>query len=161
MTVGTAVGMSRLDLPPSRPPAFPTVGRLLGVDWGEKRIGLAISDPSQTVATPLGTLSRRAGRRFPMSRLKPYLDQHQPAGVVIGLPLTPEGREGPGAADARAVGALIAAKTGLPLWFWDERMTTARVLASRREAGGKGAALSTDALAATVLLQAFLDHRRP
>lgn len=143
------------------------------MDWGTKRIGLAICDPAQTVATPAGTLSRRAGRRFPMSRLKPYLDQHQPVGVVIGLPLTPEGREGPGAAEARAIGTLVTQKTGLPVWFWDERMTTARVHASRREAGagggtrgnrGKGpgdTASSPDALAATVLLQAFLDHRRP
>jgi putative Holliday junction resolvase len=109
-----------------------------------------------------------------MSRLKPYLDQHQPVGVVIGLPLTPEGGEGPGAADARAIGALVTAKTALPVWYWDERMTTARVHASRREAGGRGgrrgdhsdsaaapAAAPTDALAATVLLQTFLDHRRP
>lgn len=152
----------------------PREGRLLAVDWGTKRIGLAISDPSQTVATPLGTLSRRAGRRFPMSRLKPYLDQHQPVGVVIGLPLTPEGREGPAAAEVRATGRLIAAKTALPVSFWDERMTTARVLASRRDAGGRSgsggrrtsmaaasAAPATDSLAATVLLQAFLDHRRP
>jgi putative Holliday junction resolvase len=152
------------------------------MDWGTKHIGLAVSDPSQTVATPVGTLSRRAGRRFPMSRLKPYLDQHQPVGVVIGLPLTPEGQEGPGAADARAIGALVAAKTALPVVFWDERMTTARVLASRRESSGRGgrrgsgaggtassaaaaaspapAAQSSDALAATVLLQAYLDHRR-
>jgi len=154
--------MSQLDLPPSRPPAFPAEGRLLGVDWGEKRIGLAISDPSQTVATPVGTLSRRAGRRFPMSRLKPYLDQHQPVGVVIGLPLTPEGQEGPAAADARAIGALVTAKTALPVSFWDERMTTARVLRERRATGGDGGAPGeADPLAATLLLQAFLDHRRP
>jgi putative Holliday junction resolvase len=133
------------------------------MDWGEKRIGLAISDPSQTVATPLGTLIRRAGRRFPLSRLRPYLEQHQPVGVVIGLPLTPEGREGPGAADARAIGALVGVKTALPVGYWDERMTTARVLTSRGEVGGgsdRGGAPSTDALAATVLLQAFLDHHR-
>jgi putative Holliday junction resolvase len=153
---------------------LPRTGRLLGIDWGEKRIGLAISDPSQTVATPLGTLTRRAGRRFPMSRLEPYLDQHQPVGVVIGLPLTPEGGEGPGAADARAIGALVTAKTALPVWYWDERMTTARVRRERRQAGGRSgrgsgetaspaasAAPPLDALAATVLLQAFLDHRRP
>lgn len=143
--------------------ALPGEGRLLAVDWGEKRIGLAISDPSQAVATPLGTLSRRAGRRFPMSQLKPYLDQHRPVGVVIGLPLTPEGQEGPAAAEARNIGALVAAKTALPVSFWDERMTTARVHRERRLAGGtsgRGAGESPDALAATVLLQGFLDRRR-
>jgi putative Holliday junction resolvase len=97
-----------------------------------------------------------------MSRLKPYLDQHQPVGVVIGLPLTAEGREGTGAADARAIGALVTAKTALPVGYWDERMTTARVLASIHEAGGRAgkAGSGPDALAATVLLQTFLDHRR-
>jgi putative Holliday junction resolvase len=96
-----------------------------------------------------------------MSRLKPYLDQHQPVGVVIGLPLTPEGGEGPSAADARAIGALVTAKTALPVCYWDERMTTARVHRERRHVGASLAPSATDALAATVLLQAFLDHRRP
>ncbi len=148
---------------PASPFPLPRDGRLLGIDWGEKRIGLAISDPSQTVATPLGTLTRRAGRRFPMSRLRPHLEQHQPVGVVIGLPLDQEGVEGPGAADARAIGALITGKTGLPVSYWDERMTTARVHRARREAGGSHGRTrpEVDPLAATLLLQAFLDHRRP
>ncbi len=50
-------------------------GRVLGIDWGEKRIGLAISDPSSTIAQPLGTLTRRAGKRFPMRQLRSYLDR--------------------------------------------------------------------------------------
>jgi putative Holliday junction resolvase len=148
--------------PPIRLSALPKKGRLLAVDWGTKRIGLAISDPSQAVATPLGTLTRRAGRRFPMAQMKPHLDQHQPVGVVMGLPLDQDGREGPAAHAARAAGELIGAKTGLPVDYWDERMSTARVGASMREAGGRtgSAGSSPDALAATVLLQAFLDHRR-
>jgi len=142
---------------------LPADGRLLGVDWGEKRIGLAISDPTQTVATPLGTLTRRAGKRFPMGQLKPYLETHHPVGVVVGLPLDASGAEGPSARAAREVGALIAAKTGLPVDFWDERMTTARVHRARQETGGtKGRtdAGKTDPLAATLVLQTFLDRRR-
>lgn len=143
--------------------ALPSPGRLLGVDWGTKRIGLAISDPSQTVATPLGTLTRRAGRRFPMGQLRPYLETHQPVGVLVGLPLEVSGAEGAAARAARDTGALIATKTGLPVAYWDERMTTARVQRAQRETGGarrdtRGAA---DPLAATLVLQAFLDLRRP
>ena len=81
------------------------VGRLLGVDWGEKRIGLALSDPGQRVAHPLGTLTRRVGQRFPMQRLRAYLDEHAPVGVVVGLPLESDGSEGAAAQAASAVPA--------------------------------------------------------
>jgi len=157
---------------------LPRDGRLLAVDWGTKRIGLAISDPSQTVATPLGTLTRRAGRRFPMGQLRLYVQTHQPVGVVVGLPLDASGTEGAPARAARDAGDLIATKTGLPVTYWDERMTTARLQRSRREVGGpwgrrsrragatpssaasSAAAAEVDPLAATLLLQAYLDHRR-
>lgn len=132
------------------------------MDWGEKRIGLAISDPSQTVATPLGTLTRRAGRRFPMGQLKAYLETHQPVGVIVGLPLLPSGAEGGAAQAARETGALITTKTGLPVVYWDERMTTAQAERARRETRGAGRRAPGDAdpAAATLLLQAFLDRRR-
>lgn len=142
---------------------LPAQGRLLGIDWGEKRFGLAISDPSQTVATPLGTLTRRAGRRFPMGQLRLYLETHHPVGVLVGLPLDASGAEGAAARAARDTGALIGTKTGLPVAYWDERMTTARVQRAQRETGGAGrdARGAADPLAATLVLQAFLDHRRP
>ncbi|HLB37228.1 MAG TPA: Holliday junction resolvase RuvX [Gemmatimonadales bacterium] len=149
-------------LPSSRTAILPLEGRLLGVDWGEKRIGLAISDPTQTVATPLGTLTRRAGKRFPMGQLKPHLETHQPVGVVVGLPLDASGGEGPAARAARDIGALIAAKTGLPVTYWDERMTTARVRRAQQETGRTRGRVprEADPLAATLVLQTFLDRRR-
>ena len=141
---------------------LPTKGRLLGVDMGEKRIGLALSDPSQTLAQPLATLTRRAGRRFPMRQLREHLDAHEPVGVVVGLPLTPEGAEDEWTAQARAVGALITEKSGLPVHYWDERMSTARALGAISEMGGtkRGREGDVDQLAATVVLQHFLDGRR-
>jgi putative Holliday junction resolvase len=142
--------------PATGPSGLPREGRLLAVDWGVKRIGLAISDPTQTIAQPLGTLTRRAGRRFPMGQLKQHLDREHPVGVVVGLPLDEQGGEGPAARDARASGALIARKTGLPLAYWDERMSTARALKD----GGADARAMADALAATIILQTFLDGRR-
>lgn len=132
----------------------------MAIDWGTKRFGLAISDPAQTVATPLGTLTRRAGRRFPMGQLKPYLEIYQPVGVLLGLPLDAAGAEGAAARAARDTGAVIAAKTGLPVEFRDERMTTAQAERARRAAGSPGRkAGHADPAAATLLLQAFLDSR--
>lgn len=144
------------------PTPLPTTGRLLAVDWGEVRIGLAMSDESQVLASPLDTLVRRAGKRLPMARLLELVGEYEPAGVVIGLPLTGEGDEGASAAAAREMAEVIARRTGLPLEMWDERMSTARALGAIREQGGstRGRKGDVDALAAAVLLQHFLDARR-
>ena len=141
---------------------LPHVGRLLGVDWGDLRIGLALSDESQVLASPLETLVRRLGKRFPMPRLLELVAEHRPVGVVMGLPLTGEGTETESAAAARALAELIGRRTGLPLELWDERMSTARALAVIREQGGstRGRREAVDALAAAVVLQGFLEARR-
>jgi putative Holliday junction resolvase len=141
---------------------IPDAGRILGVDWGEIRIGLALSDETQTLASPLETLVRRAGKRVPMPRLLELTSLHQPVGIVVGLPLSSEGTEEESAAAAREMAAAIARRTGLPLEFWDERMTTARALATIWEQGGstRGRRPEVDALAASVLLQHFLEARR-
>jgi len=146
---------------PDDPPAIPRPGRVLAIDPGMKRIGLALSDPTQTIAQPLATLSRRAGKRFPLLSLKTHLDEHQPVGIVVGLPIAPDGTEDERAKSARALGAMLNTKTELPIAFWDERMTTARALSAVRDLGGhvRGRKAEVDRLAATVLLQAFLDSR--
>lgn len=132
------------------------------MDWGEVRIGLALSDETQLLATPLETLTRRPGRRFPMPRFLALVTEHRPVGVVVGLPLTAEGTEGESAAQARALGVLIGQRTYLPVEYWDERMSTARALSAIREVGGstRGRREDIDALAASVLLQHWLDARR-
>jgi putative Holliday junction resolvase len=137
-------------------------GRLLGVDWGEKRIGLALSDESRTLAQPLTTLTRRSGKRFPMATLQEHLARHAVTGVVVGLPLDASGAEGEPAKAARQLGDDIARRTGLPVALWDERFTTARVLGAVREMGGKTRTrkADVDALAATLLLQHYLDAAR-
>ena len=143
-------------------PGLPPAGRLLGVDWGEVRIGVALSDETRVLASPLATLVRRPGKRFPMPRFLELVAAHAPTGVVMGLPLTPEGEEGPAAQAARELGGLIARRTGLPLEWWDERMTTARALGAIREQGGRtaGRKEEVDALAAAVMLQGWLDAHR-
>jgi putative holliday junction resolvase len=141
---------------------LPLTGRLLAVDWGDVRIGLALSDEFQILATPLETLVRRAGKRFPMPRFLELVAQHRPAGVVVGLPLTGEGAEEASAAAARKLAAAVCRRTGLPVELWDERMSTARALAAIREQGGstRGRREEVDALAAAVVLQHFMEARR-
>jgi putative holliday junction resolvase len=141
---------------------LPEQGRLLAVDWGEVRIGLALSDETQTLASPLETLIRRRGKRFPMSRTLDLVAAHAVAGVVVGLPLTGEGTETESAGAARELAGALAERSGLPVELWDERMSTARALAVIREQGGstRGRKQDVDSLAAAVLLQHFLDARR-
>jgi len=141
---------------------IPTEGRIIGVDWGEIRIGLALSDESQILATPLETLQRRQGKRFPMPRFLELTALHQPVGIVVGLPLSSEGHEGESSSAARDMAATLGRRTGLSLELWDERMSTARALGVIREQEGstRGRKGDVDALAAAVLLQHFLDARR-
>lgn len=141
---------------------LPSIGRLLAVDWGEVRIGLALSDETQTLATPLETLHRRAGKRFPLPRFLQLTALHSPTGLVVGLPLSGEGDETESALAAREMATLLERRTELPVEFWDERMSTARALAAIREQGGstRGRKGDVDALAAAVLLQHFMDARR-
>lgn len=141
---------------------IPSQGRVLALDWGEIRIGLALSDETQFLASPLETLVRRRGKRFPMQAFLGLVGTHHPVGLVVGLPLTPEGLEEESAIAARTLAAEVERKTGLPVAFWDERMSTARALAAIREQGGstRGRREDVDALAAAVLLQHWLDARR-
>ena len=142
--------------------AIPTAGRVLAVDWGEVRLGLALSDETQTIASPLSTLTRRRGKRFPMPAFLELVTAHRPVGLIVGLPLTPEGSDGPAATAARDLAVLLGGRTCLPVELIDERMTTARALAAIQEQEGstRGRREEVDALAATVLLQHFLETRR-
>jgi putative Holliday junction resolvase len=138
-------------------------GRLLAVDWGERRIGLALSDETQVLAQPLTTLTRRTGKRFPMTQLLELVKEHNVVGIIVGLPLDESGAEGDAAHAARALADDIKGRVGgLEVRMWDERMTTARVLGAIREMGGKtrGRKEEVDAMAAALLLQHYLDAKR-
>ncbi len=141
---------------------IPREGRIIAIDWGEVRLGLALSDETQFLASPLETLTRRPGKRFPMPRFLELIARHQPVGIVVGLPLSLEGTEGESARAAREVAGLTGRRTGLPVHLEDERLTTARAHREIRAQGGstRGRREEVDALAAAVLLQAFLDRRR-
>ncbi len=132
------------------------------MDWGEIRFGVARSDENQILASPLATLTRRSGKRFPMPQLLALLEADPVVGVVVGLPISLEGAETPSSEAARALADQVGRRTGLPVELADERFSTAIALDAVREMGGKvrGRKADVDALAATVLLQQYLDHRR-
>jgi putative Holliday junction resolvase len=97
-----------------------------------------------------------------MAALLAHLAGHGVVGVVVGLPLDAEGREGDAALQARALATALGRRGGVPVDLWDERMTTARALRTVRELGGttRGRKADVDRLAATILLQHYLDARR-
>jgi putative Holliday junction resolvase len=134
--------------------------RALGVDVGEQRIGLAVSDRSGLLTAPHGTLRRDAGAARAIAALAAEVEAEV---IVIGLPLKMRGGgEGPQAAAVRAFAAELAAATTLPIEFYDERLTTVmaeRTMQARGERRDKRRQ-QVDAVAAAIILQGWLDRRR-
>lgn len=142
---------------------LPTVGRLIGIDLGEVRIGIALSDPGQVVASPMETL------HVPRDQFEPALDalvdavvRHEASGIVVGNPRRLDGREGAAAGRARRFAEALTRRTGLPAVLVDERFSTVeaeRLLVDDdvSRADRKG---SVDRVAASVLLQTVLERQR-
>ena len=130
-------------------------GRVLAIDYGERRIGLAVSDPTRTIASPAGFVTRRAGKRPPVAELVRQAHALEATGLVLGLPLDDEGRETPRSEEVRPVGGGLERRTGLSVTLLDERYTTAAALRAIREMQGstRGRRGDVDALAAAILLQ--------
>lgn len=138
-------------------------GRLMAVDLGDRRIGLAISDPTGTIASPAGFVERRAGKRPPLTAILAQAAALGAAGFVVGLPLDADGAETPRTAEARRLAHELSTRTGLAARLVDERFTTAAALQAIREMDGstRGRKGDVDAMAATLLLQHALrlaDH---
>lgn len=133
----------------------------MAVDYGDKRIGLAISDPSGMIASPAGFIVRRAGKRPPVAEIIRRAVGLEARGFVVGLPLDGNGDDTPRSMEARQVADALAERTKLPVELLDERFTTAAARRAIREMGGtmKDRRGDVDALAATVLLQHALAHR--
>ncbi len=127
----------------------------MAIDYGERRIGLAISDPTRTIASPAGFIVRRAGKRPPVAELVRRYEALEGSEMVMGLPLDGEGNETPRTAEVREIAATLEARTGAKVRLVDERFTTAAALRAIHEMGGsaEGRKGDVDALAATVLLQ--------
>lgn len=141
------------------------MSRILAVDYGGKRIGLAISDPTGTIARPLGTLTRRAGKRPPIQAILDLCAAHEVDHIVVGLPLQLSGDDSDWTREVREFAARLAERAGLPVSLVDERLSSViaeRAVRSiglrRRERERKD---RIDAGAAAVILQAFLERGAP
>ncbi|MGB8602881.1 MAG: Holliday junction resolvase RuvX [Rhizomicrobium sp.] len=135
--------------------------RLLGLDLGEKTIGLALSDTTLTVATPMQTL-KRGKFSADAAVLDKIIAEMGVGGLVIGLPLNMNGSEGPSAQSARAFSRNFAARSEIPIAFCDERLSTAAVLKTLIEAdtSRKRRGEVVDKMAAGYILQGALDRLR-
>ena len=136
-----------------------TPGRILAVDYGDRRVGLAFTDPTRTIATPAGFIARRAGKRPPIAEIVRRGQELEAVGFVLGLPLDGNGDETPRSTEVRAIAAELEKRTGLFTRLVDERFTTAAALRAMREMGTstRGRKGEVDALAATMLLRHALD----
>lgn len=137
--------------------------RLLAIDLGDRRIGLATCDPTGMIASPAGHIVRRIGKRPPVNDLIERGRELGAEGFVVGLPLDERGEETERSTEARRVATLIGERTGLPVRLVDERFTTAAAHRAIAEMGGstRGRKGDVDALAATILLQHALSLPDP
>ena len=135
------------------------LARFMAIDYGRKRIGLAISDPLGMIASPAGFIVRREGKRAPITKILARAAELEALGFVVGLPLDGEGNETDWTAEVRALGAEIAKRTGMPVRFYDERFTTAAALRTVQELGEstRGRKGDVDSLSAAILLQHALN----
>lgn len=137
-------------------------GKLLGIDTGRVRIGLAITDPDRKLAFPLETYTRRSLERDAVY-FRELVQEEGVVGFVVGLPVHTDGREGPMAGEARSFGAWLTAATGLQVAYWDERFTTVEAESALWQAGltHKQRRARRDRVAAQMLLRAYLEAGCP
>ena len=143
------------------PPPHPN--RVLAIDFGTRRIGIALSDASGTLATPLTTLTRRAGKRPPIARILEIAASRGAECLVVGLPLDEQGGETSWTAEVRDFGGRLGDRSGLPVHFMDESYSSAEAEARIRSIGltrkKKEDKARIDAGAAAIILQDWLDAR--
>ncbi len=133
--------------------------RLLGLDLGSKTIGLALSDVSLTIATPKETTSRGKFSRD-AEALKTIINEHEVGGLVIGLPVSMDGSEGPRCQSTRQFAVNLLERFEIAIAFWDERLSTSaveRVLIDEADMTRKRRAQVVDKAAAAWILQGALD----
>jgi putative Holliday junction resolvase len=140
--------------------------KAVGLDLGERRIGVAVSDRAGTLASPWTVIERSGERGIDHARVAALVAEVGAERVVVGLPLSLRGTEGPAARAAREEAEALAHVAGVPVEVADERLTTVtadRALRAGDRRGGRSASRRrrvVDQVAATVMLQAFLDRRR-
>ena len=133
--------------------------RLLGLDLGSKTIGLALSDVSLMIASPLGTI-KRAKFTHDAETLNTLIDEHDVGGLILGLPISMDGSEGPRCQSTRQFATNLLKQRDIPIAFWDERLSTVainRLLIDEIDMTRKRRAKVIDKAAATFILQGALD----
>ena len=143
-------------------PEPPTCGRLLWIDYGDKRMGFAISTPGQTISSAIENYSRRTSA-LDLKQIKHWCEEYLVKGIVIGLPIHMNGLESPKSTQCRRFAAWLYEQIGLPIAMHDERCTTSVVIdhlieldVSRKQRKKK-----LDMLAAQVVLESYLNSRLP
>ena len=136
-----------------------TSGPLLGVDPGTKTLGLAISDPTRLIATPLETI-RRQKFSLDAARLLSLYDANQVSALIVGLPLNMDGSKGPRAQSVKDFSTNLMRLRDIPIFLWDERMSTLAVTRTMisDDMSRKKRAENVDKLAAAYILQGLLDR---
>ena len=141
--------------------ALPPFTALMGLDLGDKTIGVAVSDKMSSVATPLETVKRR---KFGLDaeRLEALIDAREIGGLILGLPRNMDGSEGPRCQSTRAFARNFAARRDIPITFWDERLSTVAAERALLEAdtSRRRRAEVIDHVAAAYILQGALDRLR-
>jgi putative Holliday junction resolvase len=134
--------------------------RILAIDPGSHRLGLALSDPSGTVALPLGVLTRRSEPED-LKEIRRIVSENDVELLIIGLPRMMDGSIDSAARNAQAFGAQVSQATGVSVEYWDERLTTVAAERFLIEQGKRRAQRrqDVDKVAATLLLQGYLDYR--
>jgi putative Holliday junction resolvase len=135
--------------------------RVLGIDLGAKRIGVAVSDRSGTIATPLTVVQRSGNVATDHRRIAELVAEEEAERVVVGMPLSLDGSIGPAARGAAAEAEVLASVVGVPVETYDERLTTVSAERSLMEARMRAEARRRviDKVAAAVMLQSWLDGR--
>jgi putative Holliday junction resolvase len=144
--------------PTPRDAGVPPEGALLALDVGDRRVGIAACDPGRLLVTPLPPLRRSAGEGE-LAELRRLVAEYVPAGLVVGLPLLPEGGEGGQARKTRRYAARLRAALGLPVAYVDERHSSAlagRALIESGRSGRRNRSRYLDSLAAAVILEDYL-----
>lgn len=138
------------------------MSRIVGIDPGAARVGIAISDEDASIAFPRETVAARGGVAEAAKRVREALDDDEVSLVVVGLPLRLDGTEGEAARRAKLLGDAIGGALGTEVVYWDERLTTVAAERSLREMGRRGAKQRevVDQSAATILLQGYLDAKK-
>lgn len=139
-------------------PPVPTDGRLLGLDYGSKRVGVAVCDPEQRIATPLDVIHRHTAETD-IAALRSIVGDYVVKGIVVGLPVHMSGDEGEKAREARTFGDAMGRALNLPVCYHDERFTTSLADEQMRAAGMNRRQRQgrLDQVAAQLMLQSYID----